>query len=323
MRLDLHAVSLGPAVPSGDFAGAVHSVFRDAVNLRGVRQDVLLTVVSSEEADLPQGIRVEASPGNAFNGLAVGDRAVCRGGELMLGNSLRVDLRAGREWKCRLAGLQADMADPDVASAWLCAWRVLAERAQQTESIPSGEAGRGSPSHHQILLSQQVDLAVSGLLNATSSCDSHAVASVEGLIGLGPGLTPAGDDLLVGYLTGLSCATRQRRDRLDVLAAVADHVVRGTAKTNDISRTYLLLAARGMVARALVDLAGAICDGRRDAEICSIAATAMRFGHSSGWYMVQGLLLGIAAWDGAHLLDSVGPLSGNYLPMPHGVGVTC
>ncbi len=310
---DLHAVSLGPAVPPGEFEGAVHSVFQRAVNLRCVQADVLLTVLLSGEADLPQGIRVDASAGDTFAGLAAGDRAVCLGGELTLGNSLLIDLRGGREWKCKLAYLRADMAKPEVARAWLCAWRVLAKRAQQSESIRLGETGRISPSNHQNLLSQQVNLAVRGLLKATASCDSSAVASVEGLIGLGPGLTPAGDDLLVGYLTGLSCATWQKSERLDILEAVAYHVVHGSARTNDISRTYLLLAARGLVASPLVGLAALICEGGSADAVRQRAEGAMRFGHSSGWWMVQGLLLGLAVWDGAQLLKSTGAPFSSYL----------
>ena len=57
--MHLKAISIGYAVPRTDFDATVHSVFRSAVNLRPAKGGLLLTLITSGEADLPQGIRVD------------------------------------------------------------------------------------------------------------------------------------------------------------------------------------------------------------------------------------------------------------------------
>jgi hypothetical protein len=49
----LKAISVGDAVPRTNFDAAVHSVFQSAINLRLNNGDDLLTLVTSNEADLP------------------------------------------------------------------------------------------------------------------------------------------------------------------------------------------------------------------------------------------------------------------------------
>ena len=52
----LRAVSIGYAVPDEGFDALVYSVFQSSINLRLNRINRLLTLTTSSEDDLPQGI---------------------------------------------------------------------------------------------------------------------------------------------------------------------------------------------------------------------------------------------------------------------------
>lgn len=297
----IRAISIGGAVPRPDFEAVVHSAFRHAANLRAARSPVLLTLLSEADIELPQGIRLEAPKGFTLEVLSPGAQAVCKAGVLTLADSLVIDLRPARNWECDLRSQDADLTSPAVAAAWSHAWQAVKAR----RAILAAEeivGGRSSPDPDSIaVLSRRMNEAVRSMLEATRQNDATWVGELTGLIGLGPGLTPSGDDLLMGYLAGLRCATRGKLERQSFLAALCESTIHLSRKTNDISRTYLCLAARGQVSSTLVNLAAAICRGDSSASVSSKADAAMRFGHSSGTEAVKGLLLGLAAWDGPHL----------------------
>lgn len=124
----------------------------------------------------------------------------------------------------------------------------------------------------------------------------QAAASVDGddlraardaLAGLGPGLTPAGDDVLAGVLL-VERAWRGHAAE-DALVDLA-----GGARTNDVARAFLAWAARGQsiepVHRFLCAAAGQDGVRARDA-LRSLSAV----GHTSGADLALGLGLGLRA----------------------------
>jgi hypothetical protein len=128
--------------------------------------------------------------------------------------------------------------------------------------------------------------------------DEEAIPAVGDLIGLGSGLTPSGDDLLVGFLAGLWCTLRGMAGRAQYLEALGGVVSEGAVKTNDISRTYLLHAARGQVSSHLEAAARAIGAGEPPQQLHRHINLAAEIGHASGLESLTGLLLGLAAWEG-------------------------
>jgi len=300
MTACLQAVSVGCAVPRLNFEGAVHSVFESAVNLQLPGDGMLLTLLCGQ-TDLPQGIRLEGLEGFTFQGLSVGARATCRGSMLTVGNALTVDLRAGRTYACDLSSLGTDVRRSSVAAAWQYAWDALGERLKRSGSAIVG-VGMDQGSSPQSLMLQQLDRALRQIVRAARRYDLAGMGKLGGLVGLGSGLTPSGDDLLTGYLAGLWCASRKKPERLSFLTSVGQLVLALSARTNDISRTYLCHAASGQVSSRLVDLATEISAGADRPHVSACAEAAMRVGHSSGMETVNGLLLGLAAWDGSRLV---------------------
>lgn len=288
----LKAISIGDAVPHADFDAAVHSVFRSAVNLSPAKESNLLTLVTSSEADLPQGIRVDTPEDFSFESgaLRAGEPAACRD-ELLRFGPLTIDLRGARRWKCDLPSLQADLTDPSVATAWQSVWDALnARQVQLNAEIIAEDLFRSDETI-------RAGAAMRGLLDATRRTDPAAPASIRPLIGLGSGLTPSGDDLLVGYLAGLWCAVRNSRERTQFVTGLGETVIRLSHLTNAISRTYLTHAARGQVSSRLADLAEAICRGENSDRLLTAAESAMQVGHTSGMDAVTGLLIGLVVWS--------------------------
>ncbi|MGB8983915.1 MAG: DUF2877 domain-containing protein, partial [Anaerolineales bacterium] len=110
------------------------------------------------------------------------------------------------------------------------------------------------------------------------------------------GLTPSGDDLLVGYLAGLWCTVQDKDERTRFVLKLGKNIIDLSSKTNDISRTYLDHAAQGQVSSRLAELAEGICHGEDRERLGEVAEAAFKVGHTSGMDAVTGLLIGLSAW---------------------------
>lgn len=297
-RMDLKAISIGYTVPRTDFDAVIHSVFQSAMNLCLARGGELLTVVASSEADLPQGIRVNTPNDFSFEIFCAGEQVTCRDDILRFASSaLTIDLRGAGRFSCDLPALQVDLTNPSVAAAWRFAWRMLNDRQIQSNAEiiaqdlfrSDGSLKAGAP--------RKASVAMQDLFEATRKYDLADDSPVHALIGLGAGLTPSGDDLLVGYLAGLWCASKRRSERLNFIKILGEVVIRLSKGTNDISRIYLYHAGCGQISSRLVNLANAICAGSEPQHVRDCMNSAMQAGHTSGMDAVTGLVLGLAVWD--------------------------
>jgi hypothetical protein len=294
MAKNLSAISLGYAVPGEDFIASVHSVFHSAINLRLHRTDSLLTLTASTEADLPQGIRLDTPQDFSFEMFTVGERVTCRDDILRI-DSLIVDLRGAQHWKCDLPALKTDPTNPAVASAWSFVWDILNERQIRMKAeIVAKDLTHGDETR-LTGISRRVGEAMRNLVTATRQHNLTDSSAVNALIGLGSGLTPSGDDILVGYMAGLWCTTRDQDERMKFVSNLGKAIIYQSQQTNEISRTYLYHAVQGQVSSRLADLAGAISRGEKSGHIASCTEVAMQVGHTSGTDSVTGLLIGLTA----------------------------
>jgi hypothetical protein len=115
--------------------------------------------------------------------------------------------------------------------------------------------------------------------------DGDLEGAAEELGGLGPGLTPSGDDALAGILVAARVRwTSTAEARLTDIAA--------GVKTHDISRAFLHWAARGQSIRPLHQCLIALATGDRRAAEVAVRALAA-YGHTSGADLSLGLRLGL------------------------------
>jgi hypothetical protein len=268
------------------------------MNLRLLNGENLLTLVRSDEPNLPQGIRLDTPEGFTFENFQTGEPANCRDGILYFESShLSVQLNNARRWECDLSRLEIDTGNPAVSATWSLVWETLNQRQKRFDAEIIAENLLGSDKIISSGISSKAGQAMRGLVNATRHFDLAGTTAVEALIGLGTGLTPSGDDLLAGYITGLWCTVRKKNDRAQFISELGKRIIELSVRTNDISRTYLFHAAHGQVSSRIAVLAEAISRAEEPDRLLETAEQAMQTGSTSGMDTVTGLLVGISAWD--------------------------
>ena len=127
-------------------------------------------------------------------------------------------------------------------------------------------------------------------LNGRRSSGAEIPDAAKLLVGLGPGLTPSGDDLLGGLLVGL------RRFHCERVAdALAEWVLsHAWERTNIISCAHLENAAKGDCGEVLQETLNAIMNGNKAALSEGIAALDT-VGHTSGRDALTGVTLALRA----------------------------
>jgi hypothetical protein len=285
----LFALTAGIEAPTERFSGIVHSVFDRACNI-GLEAGALLTLVSSEKPNVPNGLRIKTPVRFAFpDFVRVGEPAACRGGTVRFTQSvLSIDLWTATCWHIALSGLRIDLHRRDQAAAWTVAWQTL-RQYQRGDTI--------SAIIEAMARAEGAFVTVPALLEATEALHAEeACAAIGPLIGLGPGLTPAGDDFLVGYLAGLWSTAGSDTARLRFLASVGAWLSEAASQTNVISQAYIQSAVRGHASEPIARLAQRLDRAKTIDNVRAETEAALQIGHSSGTDGVAGLLFGCAAW---------------------------
>lgn len=284
-----HAVSRQRRM-AGDLNGRVHSVFRHAVNFL-MEDDCFVTLMLSGKPLCPEGIVV--SP-DAFLRQTAGmlqlsadgllpfkqGEAVCLKENWLLSKAFAIDLNGAESVELSLSG---------------CA---VAEDVQQrlTQWLPEQLGKRGLLTglrRDACCDHENISAFREGLLETMSQPDLDRAVRFEifsrqlnQFIGLGEGLTPSGDDFLVGLLWALWVGEADLLPGFETFL----YAVRSTLhKTNDISVQMQRFAIRKRFTEPLISLAR-VSDPTDCAEAFKRIAA---FGHTSGFDTLCGLLVGL------------------------------
>lgn len=282
----------------------VLQVHPDACNLVA-EPDYLVALVRPQAGAGPFSIVVDlAERRDGFTEFtAEAGRAEVHDGMLILG-SLRIRLEGVELWQPRpawealrnsgnlprwlgpLAELLQVQAPPDSLAEGLEA--ILGGRS--AKDAASGDLGREPPHIAASDLGWGVlQAAVAGgrdLIVALAQGDLKSVAGAAGrLAGLGAGLTPAGDDFLVGAMLALW----SRADPGWAEQAGRALLQAAGPRTNRISRAWLAAAAAGQAGEAWHALVRAMID-QADPAVRQAAGRIIRQGHTSGADALTGYL---------------------------------
>lgn len=263
----------------------VHSIYRSVVNI--TTADGLLTVASPEAGGLPNGIQADLGPDWRMIGLQPG--MVVHASDVRVrvpAASLEIQLDAAGRWSPRFP------LPVEVAGTGTARWR---RRTAATHAIARERASAGGfgPLLREDATGDHlgmVDVArpiVAKLVAALEAGDRSAAADLaSGLIGLGPGLTPSGDDALVGVEAALHALDL---GTAGFLALAMDHV---EDRTTALASTLLRHAAAGEFAERLHILLGTLL-GPDDQAIATAIARASAWGATSGTDCLLGALIGL------------------------------
>lgn len=121
---------------------------------------------------------------------------------------------------------------------------------------------------------------------------ADAPAAAFPLLGLGPGLTPSGDDLVGAFLFARR-VTATAAETPAWQRAAAAIVTAARDRTHPISLTLLADLAGGDAHAPLHDLTHALAASLAPAMLREATDRLTRIGHSSGWDMLAGLLIAV------------------------------
>lgn len=225
-----------------------------------------------------------------------GTAAACDGASFRLDGRFEFLLVNGRVWK------------PDLPSAeWDAGVLSQSLRALEREVLQRAPVDGLAPVIPHLLIGRPMTLPGSGLPRALIRNAAPGIAvlrmwlestmpasvilvdppdAAECLVGLGPGLTPSGDDLLGGTLIALRALGWPRV--ADTLGSWL--LLRARARTHAISYAHLACAAEGEGAAALHDTLAALCSPNAP-RLGEYVDALGNIGHSSGWDSLAGVAL--------------------------------
>jgi hypothetical protein len=276
---------------TGTARGAVLAAFRRSVYLEVAGRIVALTAAPVGRG--PLAIVVGGTDG--LRATSVGDPAEVAAGTLRTG-PLTVGLTGAATWDPALP--LAALAEDKCAVAWHCVTGELLSRAP-SESIAAlvGRAGSTDHSIHGALLSrlERGLRPISAFLSGDADFSLAARAIGADVAGLGPGLTPSGDDLLTGIMHAVTLWPQiaARAGGLQARRAIAE-AARG--RTTRISSAYLEAAGAGLATEPWHRLVRSLT-GPTDALRAAVRAM-LRVGETSGADALTGFCW---AWRGLFL----------------------
>jgi hypothetical protein len=284
------ASTVSDAVPrriahAGVDAIRVQGIYRSVVNISTA--DGLLTIASPEAGGLPNGILADLGPDWREVGLQSGMAVFACDATIRVPDAgLEIQFDAAARWSPRLR------SSADAAATSAARWR---RRADATRAIARG---RASAAGFGALLQEDVADDPVGILGVARPILSELVVALETgdrtraaevaarLVGLGPGLTPSGDDVLVGIEAALRALSRPSAGFL----ALALGDVEG--RTTALAATLLRHAGAGEFAERLHSVLAALI-GADDEAIPAAIDRAVAWGATSGTDCLLGVLIGL------------------------------
>ena len=236
--------------------------------------------------------------------IAAKGRATIQNGFIQLGPSMGIDTSRREEWKPE--PLPVDWDFGYVRRSLSFPVERIAKRGPREGLAPlvpyivSGEEVSGEDFFQETSWKEIADCRnwLSDTLNGQKSLEFSSLN--HKLVGLGPGLTPSGDDFWCGVMIALYAL-----GYLEVLGKISSVILNQAAeRTNKISCAHLACAARGQGAQALHEMISAMGmadEARLNSALCALD----KIGHTSGWDSLAGIVcvfVSVASWKGHRVL---------------------
>jgi len=270
------------------FSGIVISTGERTVSIRTAADD-LVTLAVPALCDGPNRVRLDVPAGIGLRdvlGLSEGTGAGREGQLLRLGHRVELDLDGARIWDGEITTDEQDNAAVEPI--------VLAE--------PGGESGDEDkwPEGRREAFSRAFSMARA----ATVGDEAGFLVHARSLVGLGPGLTPSGDDILVGFLAAAWAHPDSQAGA--VAGALRRELPAWSCRTGFVSAAYLRFAAQGRFDQAIVGTAARANSGRVRSTLphgpseafpgplpTAHCSRLLHYGHTSGEDILLGILLGV------------------------------
>ena len=288
------ALSIGSSALCRFAGGRVHSVYRQACNIE-LEHGELLTLLGPETGNVPHGIRCALPEPADFRPWLRPAQAVSANGLSLhvTEAGLAIDLSAAARWYCGLDRCAIDLCAETSVHALRSVRRVLWEQGPESGFGPLLKHDAAPSSPLERAMQKRLSQALPALSCAGSNLDcATASRALAQLAGLGPGLTPSGDDFIVGYLAALYGRCTGEPLLRPYLSGLSGSIRQFALTANLISRQYLLNALGGEFSESLAQVVWGIA-AHDKLRLRQSAERLVRVGHSSGADSLLGLLFGL------------------------------
>ena len=272
---------------------AVHSIFESVLNLE--TRNGLITVGGPSVGPLPHGLSISRELDYRSLGLRSGQLVILERHRIRIpGSNIEIDLSGATPWSPRLPVISQGVAQ--------ARWRDrAADMRRLAATAVRARPGAGDGIGALIDLDHGPSIgAVARIAGPRLECLAQAVrtgdpaaagVAAESLVGLGPGLTPSGDDALVGMAAAVTAMAGPEALDASFLGSVAESA---PTRTTMVSATFLRHASAGQFSASVHQLMGVLIgpdasDARTTIERC------VAYGATSGADMLVGALLGLDA----------------------------
>ena len=267
------------------FEGAVHSVFHRVLNVHIPSGDFLFTIASDALDNAPFTVRVRLDGSSDFRTLIETGIRVTAGKEgVRLEKSLFVPLKHPTLWQPKLLAFPPDrrLTDHNL--------QVLRKRLR---TLPGGcgMAGLFSYGNAGGIFERALSERANKLLEALARKDISSIhQAILGLIGLGPGLTPSGDDFLLGMICCGHVPGAPFAAYSDIFSSA---VLQNRLRTNDISYAALLHGTKGQMREYIAACINALMYEDNTAALHTAIDRVLQIGSTSGYDICAGIYFGL------------------------------
>jgi hypothetical protein len=296
----LNAVSIGK--PALNFLRdpltlSIHSVFQKVVNIK-TDSPLIITIANSEQKNLPYGLLCNTT-GIDFRNLLLAGQPVVVGDKTLnfIDRLFVIDFSSASIWHAEyqktIHGSSLDQIR--VRLEWLKHYSQIQTSGRGLTSLSHviDELVHGQPIQLSTRMEQKAVVGLADVLEGLHQLDyKKIVDGGQELIGLGVGLTPSGDDLLISLLLSV-IAVNQDPVRRIALNAVRDLSAISQNKTTDISINQYQIASEGYLSKRFMDVIESIINLDPQTIMKEKADFMISFGETSGLEILIGLLLGM------------------------------
>ncbi|SMC99275.1 Protein of unknown function [Sporomusa malonica] len=291
--LNAAAISEDLLLPAESTVGQIKSIHRDYINI--LTADGIVTLVRSGMDHIPFGIEVDLAGGWLNTDLKEQQAVLQLDDAIIVGETLAVQgLQSCPRFSChssydpltgvvdclpRLRQLQQLCNDAGKGGG------IMAYIGQYDAEIFCRR--RKPPDLTGARIPRQVELLVTGILDNKEYLIGEGIC---GLLGVGPGSTPSGDDFLLGFLSGISHVQPVRCQHAAKI--MAQHLVQNAPRlTTFMSIEYIKYGVKGLYHQRFGEMIRSFGAGVEQ-EMISKARNLMQLGHFSGVDLLVGFVYG-------------------------------
>jgi len=270
-------------IANTNFHGIVHSVFNRTFNILNEESDELFTIASRGMDNGPNTLRIDVESFQHIN-LQVDEPVFVKNMHLHIGNKFLISIENCEMWECVYPEYPKD---EQVLISNLC-------RVKEYINTHGKDGGVKGDQASDSLFAREVSRVLNKqslllLQELSSERIENALQHATAIIGLGPGLTPSGDDFLVGLFTALHLKGSPSYSYQSFLNEV---VKKAKTLTNAISYMALKKASIGKVRESIILLVHSIINGNEEELILSLN-NVLNIGSTSGTDIALGLVAGM------------------------------